>query len=247
LPKRKRSVSRRKRWPGNFGIAILDSLLVRIFLPTGAVGLALFVGKQGWGLFNSVAWPMAAEVTVSILILDAAIYFQHRLFHGVPVLWRLHRMHHADLDVDATTGNRFHPIEILLSIGIKFGVIAAVGASGPSVLLFEILLNATSLFNHANLRMPAWLEPVLRWMVVTPDMHRVHHSIHRDETNSNYGFNLPIWDRIFRTYRAQPRDGHEAMTLGIQEFRDEKELKLWRLVAQPLANGEIKTPKLPNG
>ena len=184
-------------------------------------------------MFNLVAWSYWIEVVVSVIVLDMAIYFQHRLFHGVPMLWRLHRMHHADLDVDATTGNRFHPIEIVLSMVIKFGVIALIGTPLLAVLLFEVLLNATSLFNHANIRVARWLEPVLRWLVVTPDMHRVHHSIHRDETDSNFGFNLPWWDRIFRTYRAQPRDGHDGMTLGIEEFRDEKELKLWRMVAQP--------------
>lgn len=205
----------------------------RIFLPTGAVGLALIAQRQGWGLFNALEWPSWAEVAISAIILDLAIYFQHRLFHGVPVLWRLHRMHHADLDVDATTGNRFHPIEILLSMAIKFGVIVAIGAPLLGVLLFEILLNGTSLFNHANIRVPTWLETVLRLVVVTPDMHRVHHSIHRDETDSNFGFNLPWWDRIFRTYRAQPRDGHDGITFGIQQFRDEKELRLLRMLAQP--------------
>jgi len=214
-------------------MAMVDSLVVRVFLPTGAVGLAMFVRKQGWGLFNFVTWPHWAEVIVSVLVLDFVIYLQHRLFHGMPVLWRLHRMHHADLDVDVTTGNRFHPIEIALSMAIKFGVIAALGAPALGVLLFEILLNATSLFNHANIRIASWLEPVMRWLVVTPDMHRVHHSIHRDETDSNFGFNLPWWDRIFRTYRPQPRDGHERITLGIQQFRDEKELKLWRMLLQP--------------
>lgn len=236
VPRRHRPVQRRKRWPANFGIAILDSLIVRVFLPTGAVGLAVFARTHGWGLFNAVGWPYWAEVVVAVIVLDAAIYFQHRLFHGISVLWRLHRMHHADLDVDATTGNRFHPIEIGLSMVIKFGMIALVGAPALAVLLFEVLLNATSLFNHANIRIPASLESVLRWLVVTPDMHRVHHSIHRDETDSNYGFNLPWWDRIFRTYRAQPRDGHDGMTLGIQEFRDEKELKLWRTLLQPFRN-----------
>ena len=176
-------------------------------------------------------------MALSFLVLDFAIYLQHRLFHGVPLLWRLHRVHHADLDVDATTGNRFHPIEILLSMAIKFGVIAAIGAPALGVLLFEILLNATSLFNHANLRIPNWLEPGLRWLVVTPDMHRVHHSIHRDETDSNFGFNLPWWDRMFRTYRPQPRDGHEGITLGIGQFRDEKDLRFWRTLTQPFRQG----------
>lgn len=211
----------------------MDSLMVRLFLPTGAVGLAIWTQSQHWGLFNSVQWPYWIEVTSTVILLDLAIYLQHRLFHGVPLLWRLHRMHHADLEVDATTGNRFHPIEIALSMIIKFGVIAAVGAPALAVLLFEIFLNATSLFNHANIRVAARLEPIMRWLVVTPDMHRIHHSIHRDETDSNFGFNLPWWDRVFGTYRSQPRDGHRGMTLGIESFRDEKELTFWRVLTQP--------------
>ena len=210
--------------------------MVRIVLPTGAVGLAIWTRNQGWGAFNYFTWPYWPETIFSIILLDFAIYLQHRVFHGVPILWRLHRMHHADLDVDATTGNRFHPIEIAISMVIKFGVIAALGAPALSVLLFEILLNATSLFNHANIRLPEWLDQLLRCLVVTPDMHRVHHSIHRDETDSNFGFNLPWWDRIFRTYRPQPRDGHQGITLGIHEFRDERELKLLRMLTQPFRN-----------
>jgi sterol desaturase/sphingolipid hydroxylase (fatty acid hydroxylase superfamily) len=204
----------------------------------------MLVRNQGWGIFNLLNWPAWVEVAVSVVLLDLSIYGQHRLFHGVPVLWRLHRMHHADLDVDATTGNRFHPIEIGLSMVIKFGMIAVLGAPALAVLLFEILLNATSLFNHANIRVPAAVESVLRWLVVTPDMHRVHHSIHRDETDSNYGFNLPWWDRIFGTYRAQPRDGHDGITLGIDAFRNEEELKLWRMLGQPFRNSRA-TNRLP--
>ena len=238
LPRRHRPVRRRKRWPANFGVAVIDSLVVRVFLPAGAAGLALWVQRERWGLFNIMAWPFLVEAAASVLIMDLAIYFQHRIFHGIPILWRLHRMHHADLDVDATTGNRFHPIEIAISMAIKFGVIALIGAPLAAVLAFEILLNATSLFNHANVRVARWLEPALRWLVVTPDMHRVHHSIHRDETDSNFGFNLPWWDRIFDTYRAEPRDGHDGTTLGIEQFRDEKELKLWRMLVQPFRTVE---------
>lgn len=233
MPKRKRSVSRRTRWPGNFGIALVDTLLVRVLLPTGAVGMAVFAAQRKWGFFHHLDWPSWIEVSLAVLILDLAIYFQHRVFHGVPVLWRLHRMHHADLDVDVTTGNRFHPIEILLSIGIKFGVIVAIGAPAISVLVFEILLNGTSLFNHSNIRVHRWVEPWLRWLVVTPDMHRVHHSIIHTETNSNYGFNFPLWDRLFRTYRPEPAAGHHQMTLGLEMFRDAKELRLLRLLSQP--------------
>jgi len=233
LPRRPRTIARRSRWPGNLGIAVLDSFLVRIILPTGAVTFAILAERWKWGLFHHLNWPASIEVMASVLVLDLAIYFQHRLFHGVPLLWRLHRMHHADLDVDVTTGNRFHPIEILLSMGIKFGVVAALGAPALSVLLFEILLNASSLFNHSNIRIPLRLEPALRWIVVTPDMHRVHHSILVRETNSNYGFNFPLWDRFFRTYRPQPEAGHANMILGLETFRDPNELRLTKIITQP--------------
>lgn len=168
-----------------------------------------------------------------MVVLDAAIYAQHAAFHHIPLLWRLHRMHHADLELDLTTGGRFHPLEIVLSMLIKLAVIAALGAHPVGVLVFEVLLNATSMFNHANVRMPLALDRVLRWLVVTPDMHRVHHSIERRETDSNFGFNLPWWDRLFRTYRAQPAAGHEGMTIGIAAFRSEEELRLLRMLAQP--------------
>ena len=198
----------------------VDTLLVRILFPTTAVGLALLAEARGFGLFNVVALPAWVAVVASVVILDLAIYLQHVLFHAVPALWRLHRMHHADLEFDVTTGLRFHPIEILLSMLIKFAVVAALGAPALAVLIFEVLLNATSMFNHGNVRIPAGLDRVLRWLVVTPDMHRVHHSILSRETNSNFGFNLPWWDRLFGTYRAQPAAGHEAMTIGIEQFRD---------------------------
>jgi sterol desaturase/sphingolipid hydroxylase (fatty acid hydroxylase superfamily) len=180
-----------------------------------------------------VALPPWLEVLAGVVLLDLAIYLQHWTFHHVPVLWRLHRMHHADLDVDVITGARFHPVEILLSLAIKFVVIVILGVSALGVLLFEILLNATSMFNHSNVRMPQRLEPVLRWLVVTPDMHRVHHSILRRETGSNFDFNFPWWDRILRTYRPQPEAGHDAMTLGIDQFRDPKELRIDRMLTQP--------------
>jgi sterol desaturase/sphingolipid hydroxylase (fatty acid hydroxylase superfamily) len=160
------------------------------------------------------------------------------LFHAVPVLWRLHRVHHADLEIDVTTGARFHPIEILLSMGIKLGVIAALGTPAVAVLLFEVLLNATSMFNHSNVRMPARLDRVLRWIVVTPDMHRVHHSIVVHETNSNFGFNLPWWDRLFGTYRDQPAARHETMTVGIEQFRNPVEQRLDRMLTQPFRDDD---------
>jgi sterol desaturase/sphingolipid hydroxylase (fatty acid hydroxylase superfamily) len=232
-PKRERSFPRSQRWPNNLGVTLLDSLLARIVLPTSAVGFAVVVESHGLGFFNRVGLPAWLEIVVAVILLDLAIYGQHVLFHFAPVLWRFHRMHHADLDLDVTTGTRFHPIEILLSFGIKFVVVAAVGASPLSVLIFEVLLNATSLFNHSNLRLPRGLERLLRGFVVTPDMHRVHHSILSRETNSNFGFNLPWWDRLFRTYRPQPEAGHEGMTIGIDGFRDPKELHLDRMLTQP--------------
>ena len=214
-------------------MTVLDALVVRIVIPTSAVGFAVLAESRGWGLLNHVPWPVWLEVALAVVLLDLAIYGQHVLFHFVPVLWRFHRMHHADLDVDVTTGTRFHPIEVFLSFGIKFAVIVSIGASPLSVLIFEILLNATSLFNHSNLRFPALIEPLVRLFVVTPDMHRVHHSIVNRETNSNFGFNLPWWDWLFRTYRPQPQAGHDSMTMGIDRFRDPKELRLDRMLTQP--------------
>jgi len=214
-------------------VAVLDTVLGRIIAPTGAVGFALFAEERGWGLFNMIALPQWLEFLLALFLLDLAIYLQHRLFHYVPVLWRLHRMHHSDLDVDVTTGARFHPVEILLSLCIKFLVVNTLGAPPLAVLLFEIALNGTSMFNHSNVRVPPVIERVLRLLVVTPDMHRVHHSVVRRETDSNFGFNFPWWDRLFRTYRPQPEAGHQAMTLGIEQFRDPHELRLDRMLTQP--------------
>src|SRR5262245_36682915 len=188
VPRRPQGIGRAWRWPNNLSLIALNALLIRVLLPTSAVALALFAEGRGFGLFNVVALPAWVGVVVSVIVLDLAIYLQHVLFHAVPALWRLHRMHHADLEFDVSTGLRFHPIEILLSMLIKFAVVAALGAPALSVLIFEILLNATSMFNHANVRMPLGLDRVLRWLVVTPDMHRVHHSIVSHETNSNFGF-----------------------------------------------------------
>jgi sterol desaturase/sphingolipid hydroxylase (fatty acid hydroxylase superfamily) len=199
----------------------LSTLLLRLLFPAAAVGIALLGEARGWGLFDSLALPWAA-VLGGVIALDLAIYLQHVLFHAVPALWRLHRMHHADLDFDVTTGGRFHPIEILLSILIKFTVIAALGAPALTVLIFEVLLNITSLFNHSNIRIPLKLDRALRWFVVTPDMHRVHHSVESNEINSNFGFNPPWWDWLLGTYRDQPRAGHAGMSIGILTFRDPK-------------------------
>ena len=233
LPRRHRDVPRRARWPSNLGIVVLNTVLLRILIPTASVGLALLADEQNWGILNQLDVPAGLAVIVAVLMLDLAIYLQHVLFHAVPVLWRLHRMHHADLDFDVTTGARFHPIEILLSMLIKLSVVAALGPPAIAVLIFEVLLNATSMFNHGNVRIPIAIDRVLRWLVVTPDMHRVHHSIVPRETNSNFGFNLPWWDRLLGTYRAQPHAGHEAMTIGIEQFRTPDELRLDRMLVQP--------------
>src|SRR5688572_5926317 len=235
-PKRERPIRRWTRWPNNIAVVVIDTFLARIILPAGATGVALLAEQQDWGLFNHIAVPLWLTVPATVLLLDLLIYFQHWAFHMTPLLWRLHRMHHADLDVDVTTGARFHPIEILLSLGIKSAVIIPLGAPAVGVLVFEVLLNATSMFNHTNLRIPAGLERLLRLVLVTPDMHRVHHSILTRETNSNYGFNLPWWDRLFGTYRAQPEAGHDRVTLGIQQFRDPKELRIHRMLFQPFRN-----------
>ena len=232
-PRRDQKLGRGTRWPSNIGIVVLDTVLVRLVFPTTAVGLALVTEGRGWGLFLALDVPAWASVPLAVAALDFAIYLQHVLFHAVPALWRLHRMHHADLDIDVTTGARFHPIEILLSMGIKLGVVAVLGTPAVAVLAFEVLLNATSMFNHSNVRIPIWLDRVLRWIVVTPDMHRVHHSIVARETNSNFGFNLPWWDRLFGTYRDQPAAGHETMTIGIEQFRRPTEQRLDRMLTQP--------------
>jgi sterol desaturase/sphingolipid hydroxylase (fatty acid hydroxylase superfamily) len=191
-----------------------------------------------------VALPWGLATLLSVLLLDLAIYAQHVLFHAVPVLWRLHRMHHADLDIDVTTGVRFHPAEIVLSMLIKLAVVGLIGAPGAAVLIFEVLLNATSMFNHSNVAMPPAVDRIVRLLVVTPDMHRVHHSIERRETNSNFGFNFPWWDRLFGTYRPQPEQGHEGMTIGIEIFRDPAELRLDRMLLQPLRQEADGTPML---
>jgi sterol desaturase/sphingolipid hydroxylase (fatty acid hydroxylase superfamily) len=232
-PRRPRSYSRLTRWPNNLAIVVLNTGLVRILLSATAVSLAALGTQRSWGLLNNLPLPSWGRIIISVILLDLAIYLQHVMFHAVPALWRVHRMHHADLDFDVTTGARFHPIEIILSMLIKFGVIAATGASAAGVLVFEVLLNATSIFNHGNVRLPVGLDRYLRWLVVTPDMHRVHHSIVMGETNSNFGFNLPWWDRLLGTYRAQPAAGHEGMTIGIEQFRDGRELWLDRMLLQP--------------
>src|SRR5579871_533694 len=233
-PRRLVAIGRVIRWPNNLGIVALNTIVVRLLAPILPVALAFLGQERGWGLLNQLTLPGWAAFVLAIIALDLAIYLQHVLFHAVPTLWRLHRMHHADLEFDVTTGLRFHPVEIALSTLIKLAVVAALGAPAAAVVAFEVLLNATAMFNHGNVRLPAGLDRVLRWIVVTPDMHRVHHSIVPNETNSNFGFNLPWWDRLLGTYRAAPAAGHEAMTIGLDAFRDVADLRLDRMLLQPL-------------
>jgi sterol desaturase/sphingolipid hydroxylase (fatty acid hydroxylase superfamily) len=241
-PRRRQAVGRLQRWPSNLGIVVIDTLLVRFSFPVAAVGVALVADDRGWGLFRALGAPAWLALTAAIILLDLAIYLQHVLFHAVPALWRLHRMHHSDLEFDVTTGARFHPVEILLSMVIKIGVVAALGTPAVAVLLFEVLLNATSMFNHGNVRLPKRFDEALRWILVTPDMHRVHHSEAPHETNSNFGFNLPWWDRLLGTYRDQPAAGHEGMTIGIEQFRDPSELRLDRMLLQPFRDDDRSYP-----
>ena len=222
------------RWTNNLGLVVIDTLVLRLSFPILAVGLAVTAQDLGWGLFNIIEAPEWVAVLVSIIVLDLVIYLQHVMFHAVPALWRLHRMHHADLEFDVTTGLRFHPVEILLSMGIKLAVVVALGPPAVAVLIFEVLLNATAMFNHSNIRLPMLVDRFLRLIMVTPDMHRVHHSIIPEETNSNFGFNLPWWDRLLGTYKAQPEAGHEGMTIGIEQFRTGRDLWLDRMLVQPI-------------
>ena len=223
-PRRALALPRATRWFSNLGLMVLGGLAARLLVPVVATGVALFAARTGSGLFNQLAAPAWVALPVSVVVLDAAIYLQHLMFHAVPVLWRLHLVHHADVDFDTTTGVRFHPIEIVLSLLIKFAVILLLGPPVAAVIVFEVLLNATALFNHGNVRLPRALDRVLRWLVVTPEMHRVHHSVHSGETNSNFGFNLPWWDRLCGTYRDQPRDGHTGMVIGLHEPRDPRQV-----------------------
>jgi sterol desaturase/sphingolipid hydroxylase (fatty acid hydroxylase superfamily) len=232
-PRRPWAVGRTPRWPGNLGIVVVDVLAVRLLIPVAAVGVALLASGRGFGLLNLVGWPGWLAGLLGFIVLDLVIYAQHVVFHHVPWLWRLHRMHHADLDIDVTTGVRFHPIEILLSMLVKMATVALLGIPAGAVVAFEVVLNATSMFNHSNAAMPGWLDRIVRLLVVTPDMHRVHHSVVRAETDSNFGFNLPWWDRLFGTYRAAPAAGHDGIIIGLPIFRDRRELRLDRLLTQP--------------
>ena len=232
-PRRPLTVSKLARWRVNLAIVALDTLVARLLLPVAPVALAAWLQGRGWGLFSALSFTGLPAVLAGILLLDLTIYTQHRLFHRTPVLWRIHRMHHTDLDLDVSSGTRFHPVEIVLSFGIKLAAVALFGIAPQAVLLFEILLNACAMFNHANLDLPPALDRWLRLVIVTPDMHRVHHSLIVRETDSNFGFNVPWWDRLVGSYRAQPRDGHLGMRIGLKEWRSQQQLGLWPLLRLP--------------
>lgn len=223
-PKRALTVSKAIRWTNNLGLVFLNSVILRLLFPAAAVGVAKLASEQGWGLFNYYDVPFWLAVVAAVIIMDFVIYVQHVMVHSIPVLWRLHRVHHADLDYDVTTGARFHPLEIILSMLIKFATILLLGPSIVAVIIFEIMLNATAMFNHGNIGLPKALDKVVRWFLVTPDMHRVHHSTEDDEANSNFGFSLTWWDRLLGTYREAPRAGQIGMTIGINKFRDPKQV-----------------------
>lgn len=233
VPRRQLKTPKMRRWIANLSVVVLDSAIVRLLFSAGAVGTALLAAERNWGVLNHVSWPLWIEMVVAVVALDFVLYLQHVLFHAVPLFWRFHMMHHADLDCDVTTGLRFHPVEVVLSMVIKVAAVVVLGAAPLAVLCFEVLLNATSIFNHSNVWMPAAVDRVLRWILVTPDMHRIHHSIRHRETNSNFGFNLPWWDRLLGTYRVEPISGHIGMTLGLEQFRDPSQLTLAGILALP--------------
>jgi len=242
-PKRPLLQSKAKRWLGNLSLVALDTLIVKLLIPAGAAGAALWSESHAFGLLHLIDLPAAAEILIAIILLDLAIYTQHVFFHALPILWRLHMVHHADRDLDVTSGLRFHPVEILISMLIKIGLITLLGAPLLSVILFEIILNGMAMFNHANIRLPVTWDILIRRLFVTPDMHRVHHSVLVAETNSNYGFNLSIWDRIFRTYRAQPEAGHQDMTIGLDQFQSEPTYRLDWILTLPFVGNMGQYPR----
>jgi sterol desaturase/sphingolipid hydroxylase (fatty acid hydroxylase superfamily) len=248
LPKRELRHRKVRRWLTNMSITVISTAVVRVLaqltIPIAAVAAALYCSQQGIGLFNWTAWPTGIEVVLSIIILDFALWLQHLISHKMPILWRLHQMHHSDVDIDVTTAIRFHPIEIALSMVWKILWVAALGASAVAVIAFEVILNGCAMFNHANLALPGWLDRALRLIIVTPDMHRVHHSIDRREHDSNYGFNLSIWDRLFRTYEAQPRLGHQGMTIGLAPYQSERPTQLGWSLLLPFHKSRNKSPKV---
>lgn len=233
-PRRTLTVPKMRRWIANLGIFAMSTLAVRLLFPLSAVAFAGLCQQKGWGILHHVTGAAGLKIVLGAVLLDGAIYGQHVVFHLVPTLWRLHRMHHADLDYDVTTGNRFHPIEIIMSMGVKLVVIAILGTAPLAVLIFEILLNGTAMFNHGNFRLPLAVDALLRRVIVTPDMHRVHHSTRILETNSNYGFCLSIWDRLFKTYCSQPQKGHLGMVIGLEEYRKAEDVTFGRMLRMPL-------------
>ena len=232
-PRRSLIVSKGRRWFSNLAIVLLNPVLVRLTLPILPAAMASLAQGRSWGLLNNFSLPYWLAVIISVLALDFVVYLQHVMFHAVPLLWRVHSMHHTDMDLDVTSGLRFHPIEIIMSIGIKLAAVAVIGPPALAVLIFEVLLNGTSMFNHGNIYIPLGIDRILRLLVVTPDMHRVHHSIIRSESNKNFGFNMPWWDRLFGTYSDQPEAGHKGMTIGLARFQDAKYLALHRMLAHP--------------
>ncbi|MDJ0627506.1 MAG: sterol desaturase family protein [Rhodobacter sp.] len=237
LPRRARVQPRQGRWLTNWSLVVIDTAMLRLFAvvaPLLAIGAAMDAGRLGWGLFNQLALAGWLELVLAVAILDLAIWAQHVAMHKVPALWRLHRVHHADRDMDVTTAIRFHPIEIAVSMGLKIAVVYVLGPSALAVLIFEILLNGTAMFSHSNLWLPKQLERALRWVLVTPDMHRVHHSVSRAEHDSNYGFALSVWDRLFRTYTAEPAGGHRDMTVGLR-WQDDRPARLGWALRLPFA------------
>lgn len=242
VPRRARAFPRAVRWPSNLGIAAVNTMVERIVLPGAAVGAAYYCQTHGWGVINAARPAPWIALVATLIALDLVIYLQHVMFHALPALWRVHRMHHTDLDFDVTTGVRFHPLEIVISLAIKIAAIAVIGAPPAGVIAFEVILNATSMFNHSNATLARRLDAILRMFIVTPDMHRVHHSEIVRETNSNFGFNLSWWDRMLGTYRAQPQMGHTAMTIGVEGLREARELRLVSMLAQPWRAGAGEYP-----
>jgi sterol desaturase/sphingolipid hydroxylase (fatty acid hydroxylase superfamily) len=229
-PRRRLTMSKARRWVANLSVVVINAVIIRLLFSAGA---AIVAADHRWGLLHQVGWPSWSEIVLAVVALDLVLYLQHVMFHAIPLFWRLHMMHHADLDCDVTTGLRFHPIEVVLSMLIKLAAITVIGPSPEAVVAFEVLLNATSMFNHGNVRIPTSVDRVLRWMIVTPDMHRIHHSTRPRETNTNFGFNLPWWDRLLRTYLAQPADSHETMTIGLEQFRDPVRLTFTGILLLP--------------
>ncbi len=243
-PRRPLQTAKPQRWFANLGIAVINAALLRFLFASGAMGVAVLAYEKSWGLFNTVSWPIWIEILLGLIVLDLALYLQHVMFHALPTLWRLHMMHHSDMDLDVTTGVRFHPAEVAVSMLIKLGAVILIGTSPLAVLLFEVLLNGTSMFNHSNIRIPTNIDRALRWIIVTPDMHRIHHSTLPHETNRNFGFNLPWWDRLLGTYLNDPSESHQTMPLGLAHLKDPSDLTLQGILILPFTG---KTGDYPIG